>query len=498
MNNYGKFFVDFLTPFFDGLVSIFKSIFSGVIDMLNIVRYYETIKEYQESVNIVFVIIAIICLVLLLALFAFIVYFIVKKIIKVVRKSHEQDALLEEVEKLNYDMIKLKQENDKLMLMAENLGNELDENGNPITKIGKGESRFYKLSKIDEEWANYTPEKPFDNTLSLEQICERFRNYAASELGLYYTPELIRLFISSFGASRILILQGISGTGKTSLAYAFGHFLGNDSVIAPVQPSWRDRTELFGYFNEFTKRFNETELLSKMYEATYNEKIYVTILDEMNIARVEYYFAEMLSIMEMPSKDEWVVNLVATPWENDPKKIVGGNFTLPGNMWYIGTINNDDSTFMVTDKVYDRAMPIDINEKCAKFDAPKTEGINISDSYFESLFDEAYRKHPVSAEMLTKLDELDQYIIEHFRISFGNRIMRQIEDFVPAYVACGGTEVDAIDYLIASKILRKFEQLNLAFIKNELDEFVNYLNVHFGKENMNKCKDFIIRLKKSM
>ena len=235
-----------------------------------------------------------------------------------------------------------------------------------------------------------------------------------------------------------------------------------------------------------------------MYEATYNEKIYVTILDEMNIARVEYYFAEMLSIMEMPSKDEWVVNLVATPWENDPKKIVGGNFTLPGNMWYIGTINNDDSTFMVTDKVYDRAMPIDINEKCAKFDAPKTEGINISDSYFEGLFEEAYRKHPVSAEMLTKLDELDQYIIEHFRISFGNRIMRQIEDFVPAYVACGGTEVDAIDYLIASKILRKFEQLNLAFIKNELDEFVNYLNVHFGKENMNKCKDFIIRLKKSM
>ena len=122
----------------------------------------------------------------------------------------------------------------------------------------------------------------------MEQICDNFRNYAASELGLYYTPDLIRLFISAFGASRILILQGISGTGKTSLAYAFGHFLGNDSVIAPVQPSWRDRTELFGYFNEFTKRFNETELLSKMYEATYNDKIYVTILDEMNISSVEY------------------------------------------------------------------------------------------------------------------------------------------------------------------------------------------------------------------
>ena len=497
MDSYGKFFVDFLTPFFEGLISIFKSIFNGIIEMLNIIKYGEIVSNYKDNVNIVFIIIAIICLVLLISLFVFIVYYIVKKIIKVLRKSHEQDSLLEEVEKLNYDMIKLKQENDKLMLMA-NGDAEFDENGNPKNKLGKGESRFFKLTAIDKLWENKKLDKPFENNLSLEDICERFRNYAASELGLYYTPELIKLFISAFSSSRLIILQGISGTGKTSLAYAFGSFLGNDSVIAPVQPSWRDRTELFGYFNEFTKRFNETELLSKMYEATYNDRIYVTILDEMNIARVEYYFAEMLSIMEMPTKKEWVVNLVASPWENDPKKIVNGNFTLPGNMWYIGTINNDDSTFMVTDKVYDRAMPIDINDKCAKFDAPKTGPINISDEYFESLFEEAYKKYPVSSEILTKLDELDQYIIEHFRISFGNRIMRQIEEFVPTYVACGGKEIDAIDYLVASKILRKVEQLNLAFIKNEFDEFINYLNVNFGKENMTKCKDFIIRLKKSM
>jgi len=495
MNNYGKFFVEFLTPFFDGILSIFKSIFTGIIEMFNIVKYIETITKYNESVNIVFVIIAIICLMLLIILFSTLVYYIIRKIIKVVKKSHEQDALLEEVEKLNYDMIKLKQENDKLMLMA---NQELDEDGNPITKLGKGESRFFKLTEIDKNWENYKPEKSYQTDLTLKDICERFRNYAASELGLYYTPELIRLFISAFGASRILILQGISGTGKTSLAYAFGHFLGNQSVIAPVQPSWRDRTELFGYFNEFTKRFNETELLSKMYEATYNDDIYVTILDEMNIARVEYYFAEMLSIMEMPSKKEWVVNLVATPWENDPKKIVNGNFNLPGNMYYIGTINNDDSTFMVTDKVYDRAMPIDINEKCGKFNAEKTETINISNEYFENLFKAAQEKHPVTNEALKKLEELDQYIIEHFRISFGNRIMRQIEDFVPAYVECGGSEIDAIDYLISSKILRKFEQLNLSFIKNELDEFINYLNVNFGSSNMKLCKEYIIRLKKSM
>ncbi len=497
MNSYGKFFVDFLTPFFDGLISIVKSIFVGIIEMLNIINYIDIVNKYKESVSIIFIIIAVICLILLIALFVILLFYIIRKVSKLVRKSHEQDALLEEVEKLNYEMIKLKQENDKLATMAYE-DKEFDEAGNPITKIGSGESRFYKLTQIDKKWENYVPNKNVNNTISLKEICEQFRNYAASELELYYSEDLIRLFISAFSASRLLILQGISGTGKTSLAYAFGSFLGNDSVIAPVQPSWRDRTELFGYFNEFTKRFNETELLSKMYEATYNDMIYVTILDEMNIARVEYYFAEMLSIMEMPNKKEWVVNLVATPWENDPKKIVNGNFVLPKNMWYVGTINNDDSTFMVTDKVYDRAMAININEKSEKFNAPKTEKLNITDDYFESLFEDAQKKYPLSSEMSKKLEELDQYIIEHFRISFGNRITKQIEDFVPTYVACGGEEIDAVDYLIVTKILRKFEQLNLSFIKNELDEFINYLNISFGRKNMNKCKDFLIKLKKSI
>ena len=91
MNNYGKFFVDFLTPFFEGLVSIFKSIFNGLVEMLNIVKYGEIIKEYKEDVSTIFVIISVICLVLLLALFAYLIFYIVKKIMKVVRKSHEQD-----------------------------------------------------------------------------------------------------------------------------------------------------------------------------------------------------------------------------------------------------------------------------------------------------------------------------------------------------------------------------------------------------------------------
>ena len=240
--------------------------------------------------------------------------------------------------------------------------------------VKAGESRFYKLTEIDQLYADYV-DPMYDDSITLEQLCDMFRNFACSKMRLYYEPRIIRLFIAGFSTTRLLILQGISGTGKTSLPHAMGIFFNNPATIASVQPSWRDRTELFGYFNEFTKRFNETEVLKKMYEATWNKNIYLTILDEMNIARVEYYFAEMLSILEMPSRDEWIVDLVPSGWPNDPKHIEKGRFQLPQNMWFIGTANNDDSTFAISDKVYDRAMPININSKGVPFEAPYQDTI---------------------------------------------------------------------------------------------------------------------------
>ena len=216
----------------------------------------------------------------------------------------------------------------------------------------------------------------------------------------------------------------------------------------------------------------------------------------MNIARVEYYFAEMLSILEMPDKSEWVVELVSSGWKSDPKKVINGKLQLPVNIWYIGTINNDDSTFMVTDKVYDRAMPIDINDKGQVFKAKDTEAQDINYTYLQSLFDTSYEKNPVSQASLDKIEILDNYVIQHFRIAFGNRIVMQMKKFVPTFVACKGDEVSAIDYFLARKVLRKFEQLNISYIRDEMDGFIDFLDKTFGKDKMKECKEYLIRLKK--
>ena len=108
-------------------------------------------------------------------------------------------------------------------------------------------------------------------------------------------------------------------------------------------------------------------MLRRIYEASYNDDINIIVLDEMNIARVEYYFAEMLSILEMPDQSEWNIQLISSTWDTDPKRLKNGDLKISPNIWYIGTANNDDSTFSVSDKVYDRAFVINIDSKGMAF-----------------------------------------------------------------------------------------------------------------------------------
>ena len=510
MESFVKFLYELLAQFFGGFWKAISGVFLGAFDLVNIPAYAELVQEYGDGFGVGGWILAILCMLVLVAILVAIILLaviLIKKKIDNKNKLKNQIALLEEVGKLNNQVIRLTKEKDKILaikagapdLPFSNYGygeGEGDENESDSV-LKDGESRFYKLTKIDADYAEYDREaEVFNNDITLEEICDQFRNFACSRMGLYYEPRVIRLFLAAFSSTRLVILQGISGTGKTSLPYAWGKFLENDTQIASVQPSWRDRSELFGYFNEFTKRFSETEVLKRMYESTYTDKVYLTILDEMNIARVEYYFAEMLSILEMPSRDEWVVDLVPSGWPSDPKHLVDGRFKLPENMWYIGTANNDDSTFAISDKVYDRAIPININTKGVKFDAPYTENLNLSYKHLEAMFDEAKEKYKVSDESLDKIAKLDDYVIEHFRLAFGNRIVKQLRDFVPAYVACGGTEVDGLDYVLTNKIFRKFEALNLAFIRDEIDGLINYLSELFGEENMQEAKDYLRRLKR--
>jgi hypothetical protein len=238
---------------------------------------------------------------------------------------------------------------------------------------------------------------------------------------------------------------------------------------------------MIGYLNEFTKKFNETDFLKALYETLYRDDMNFIVLDEMNLARIEYYFAEFLSIMEMPNVNEWKIDIVPDVWDTDPAKIIDGKILVPQNVWFVGTANRDDSTYTITDKVYDRAISIEMNHRAPYIDAPYTEQIDMTYDYFAELCAKGIENNPVSNKSLEKLSKLDDFVADKFKITFGNRILKQIKMFVPAFVACGGDEIEGLDYIVFRKIFRKFETLNIAFLKDEIAQLISLLEKLFGK-----------------
>lgn len=511
------------------------------------VEYFLIFKTYFPTLNLLAKVLSVLLMLLLIAIPVLLIILLIRRIIlhhQLKADSTDNATLYREIGRLNKQVLDLMDEKNSILALKVNAmggveripymgasaltedtipnlknvtGNEVPagntvaaevvaamENKDPgkaplVRAVIEGKEdanvvhRFPKLSLVDAKYRNFQYPQ-YDNEISLEDFTEGFRLFAASQMGLYYTPEIVRRFVAGMAASKLLILEGISGTGKTSLPYSFSRYMDNPATIVSVQPSFRDRSEVLGYFNEFSKKFNETEFLRALYEANYRKDPTLIVLDEMNLARIEYYFAEMLSVLEMPSKEEWVLDLVPTAWEGDPLKLDSGKIHVADSTWFIGTANNDDSTFTITDKVYDRAMPIELNERADAFECEKYPKCDITAEHLEDMFEKAKTDYPISDDLMEKMDKLDNYLITRFKLSFGNRIMKQLYDFIPVYVACGGSEIGGMDYIIARKVLKKFESMNVSFVRDEITGLISYIDKTFGEEEMQDSKNYLRRI----
>ena len=351
------------------------------------------------------------------------------------------------------------------------------------------EKVFPGLSKIDANYDGYSVESIPSDDLNLEQLVTRFRNYLAKVEKLYYDIDTLRIFISGLNATRLSILEGLSGTGKSSLPRYFAKFCNAEVTFLPVQVTWRDKTSILGYFNDFSKIYNETDFLLKLYEASYNpDRIQIFVLDEMNISRVEYYFADFLSVLEYPS-EQWKIRIIQLPYGFvPPAKLEEGNITIPENSFFVGTANKDDSTFSIADKVYDRSTVIAFDNKNEPFEVEgNAEPISLSYSKLKALFEDAlsnedYQMHKQDYD---KLFVITNYIYDQFEVAFGNRVMNQIEHLVPVFVASGGKKEDALDFILARKILIKLEGRFEEYVKPALKGILDLLDSVYGAKEFN-------------
>lgn len=360
------------------------------------------------------------------------------------------------------------------------------------------EKVFPALSMMDEEYEGYAVENVVSDNLTLNEIATRFRNYLAKEEKLYFDIDTIRFFVSGFAASHFMILEGLSGTGKSSLPRYFAKFINANLLFVPVQATWRDKTNLIGYFNDFSKAYSETEFLTSLYHANYNpDMIHMFVLDEMNISRVEYYFADFLSVLEYP-EEEWKIKIMQLPYNFiPPAKLDDGVIQIPNNVYFVGTANKDDSTFTITDKVYDRAITIDFDNRNDAFNVNgDSSTINLSRSALAKLYQEAKnnKSYQMTDNDYQKFQTISDYIYDQFDITFGNRILNQISELVPVFVSCGGTKEEALDFLLSRKVISKIEGRFEEYVKNALRELLNLIHKTYGKDVLKRSEKTIQNL----
>lgn len=354
--------------------------------------------------------------------------------------------------------------------------------------------------RIDQFKADLALRETFrTNNTSLNQLVHFVVEYAKnSRLHLSYTPEDIATFVAGMGAAKLSILQGMSGTGKTSLPKIFAEAVFGNCEIIEVESSWKDKNELLGYYNEFSMKYTPKKFTLALYKAALNKDIFTFILlDEMNLSRIEYYFSDFLSLMEHEPhlREIKLINIQLVRKEGEETLSYqaleqGNTLKVPENVWFIGTANRDESTFVISDKVYDRAHTMNFTKR-----APKVRNYTdpIDKQYYDfrtiqNLFDEAKASGNFDAEN-SELIKAVEVLLAPFNISFGNRILKQIEDFVNIYKACfkdEDVEAEAIEKILLSKVVSKLETKTIDDKDTLVDAFV--------KLKLNHCAAFVRRL----
>lgn len=369
----------------------------------------------------------------------------------------------------------------------------------------------------------------------IKNIIIKIEEYIKSQ-GFIFSYEELSNFYLCLKTKPFILLAGISGTGKSKLVKLFSKAVGarpnnNRYNLISIKPDWNDSTELFGY-KDINNKFITGQLTRIIDTASKLENIdkpFFICLDEMNLARVEYYLSEYLSIIETRYYDS---NHIKTDTLFPPgyltKDHIFENLTIPENIYIIGTVNMDDTTFAFSRKVLDRANTIEFSEvRLDDLDYNlnnSIKGLELDNSYFKSRFLSIKEAFSYDPEYVRKInnkiieinnilamgnrhygyrvrDEIVLYMIENKinklldeSIAFDFQIMQKIlptitgsdrvikEILIDLYNYCNseGEISDKVDYIregennLESALYQKSAKKILMMLKGYEDGFVSY------------------------
>lgn len=317
-----------------------------------------------------------------------------------------------------------------------------------------------------------------DSMNNKEQILISKINDSIKKTGVTFSLQQITNYYLSLKTKPFVILTGISGTGKTKITELFAKAVCEDFqkqyLLLPVRPDWNDDKYLLGYYNPLTKKYQSTPFLEFIMQAEQDrQNPYFVCLDEMNLARVEYYFSTFLSAMESNKK----IKLHSeTDIKTESGKEISSEIEIPPNLFFTGTVNMDETTYRFSPKVLDRANTIEFTE-IELLKPRENENSSSNKPDLVELFKRYFLKDEVRTNGITSntyrdwenknwndlsgfLDSINKDSLEKNNLHFGYRIRDEIlryEYFAEKLGNSDFTIDTALDFQIKQKILPRIK-----------------------------------------
>lgn len=418
--------------------------------------------------------------------------------------TKQLEALQVEQENLDKERENLQRKREKLLDDSKVVNQKIEE----LNKLGFSlEASIERIEKSELPKFELPSKQSELIKLVQEQLALR---------GYYYENRFLRQLLLSLTTGQMIVLMGPSGTGKTTIIKQLADVIDANYEIIPVQPSWTDKQDLLGFYNPIRKLFVPTPFLDCLIKAKNNpDRLYFICLDEMNLAQIEYYLADILSIREVPDEKlrlysdyEYEQNLSEIRWfvqrvlkSNKPieETMNDGNIDtmmhfemvsrytnmqrylpqleIPSNVRIIGTMNVDGAVQAISPKIVDRSFIIPVMKQNKKENVVSQKTIGRYPIHPSAL---TYETTKTISTLLRSVLNSVQEELAAMNITFNERVENHIQQY---YNSADIFEMNTKQQLDDIAIMKLFPRIHNTFDDAQVQNLLAITEAHVGKDS---------------